>query len=78
MAYKYRTWWIRNVPGKPEYQNFLTLAHAKRYLKVLTERDLKNPHVTSNVGGIQEYINGKWEDMEEEGNNWVSQFRGVF
>ena len=61
-----RVWWIQNVPGRPTYYPVSSVEKAKAKLEALTQRDLANPSITSNAGGLEELVDGEWGEYYDE------------
>jgi hypothetical protein len=66
-----RVWWMPQIPMSPFYVYVQSLRQGKWLMKVLASYDRfqYEEHVKpnySNVGGIQIFAFGEWEDAEEE------------
>ena len=57
-----RVWWIRNIPNKPQYWPLATIDGGLALLLELAAKDLQNPSVQSNAGGIQIYAEENHDD----------------
>jgi hypothetical protein len=56
-----RVWWSSVVPiEKTEHYYVKTVVEGIKKYKELTERDLKDPTVTDNVGGLEVFEDGEW------------------
>lgn len=65
-----RVYWIRNVPGSAEFTIVSSPANAINVLQKLTTADLRDPRVTSNVGGLEVFEDGGWTEWyDDEGND---------
>lgn len=71
MEPKFRVWWIPQIPMKSFQVEVATLDEAMLLIRVLGEYDLfqyKNnvkPDY-SNAGGIEEFVDGEWWDVDED------------
>jgi hypothetical protein len=66
-----RVWWIPQVPMEPFYVDVRSITEAKLVIKTLADYDLFqfDHHIKpdySNVGGLEEFVDGKWIDWEDE------------
>ena len=65
-----RVWWIRNVPGSPEFILVESPKEATETLQSLAEADLHNRHVESNAGGLEVFEDDEWTEWyDDEGND---------
>lgn len=65
-------WWAREVPIKNIVNYFVEdIESALGRIDKLAERDLSNPRITDNVGGLQIFKNGEWEEWEDEEGNSI-------
>ncbi|MGL6343331.1 MAG: hypothetical protein ACRC80_29855 [Waterburya sp.] len=63
-----RVYWIRNVPNKAQYWPIATIDGGLALLLELAAKDLKDPSVQSNVGGIEIYCN---ENQDNQPFDWI-------
>lgn len=66
-----RVWWIPQVPGKQFHVDVETLVEAKKLLTTLAKYDLFQLEHNikpdyNNAGGLEVYIDGEWEEYEDE------------
>jgi len=65
-----RVWWIRNIPGQPEYHLVSDPESAHYTIEALAGNDLHDDEVESNAGGLEVYKDGEWEQWyDEEGRD---------
>lgn len=55
-----RVWWIRNVPGEAEYHAVGSEAEAVETIERLALADLRDPSVSTNAMGLEEFEGGDW------------------
>ncbi len=63
---KLRVWWIRNVPNKPTLYPVSSIKEALAKLGELEAKDLTDSSITSNAGGLEELVDGEWEEYYDE------------
>lgn len=63
---KLRVWWIRNVPGTPEYYPVKDVKEAIVLIKKLAKKDLKDKSVTDNASGLEIFENGEWSEFYDD------------
>lgn len=69
-----RVWWSSSVPIKDlEVYSVENIEQAKNKLRELTERDLANKFVTDNVGGLEVFEDGKWNEWENEDGESIDE-----
>jgi hypothetical protein len=87
-----RVWWIRNVPAKATYYGVPDLVEALHLYGRLVWHDLQRSDVESNVGGLEVFRDGDWEEWEpleseltditvnamEEQGRWLGSFDSLF
>lgn len=64
-----RVWWSSQVPitkGKTEFYLVSCIDEAKLKLSILAKRDLENPFVTDNIGGLEIFQDGKFCEWQDE------------
>ena len=65
-----RVWWIRNAPRPAEYHLVTDAESAHYILEALAQNDLRDDRVDNNIGGLEVYNDGEWEEWyDEEGRN---------
>ena len=64
---KFRVWWIPNPPREPFHREVDTKAEAQAVCDLLADYDLylSEEHIFANAGGIEERVDGEWEEIEE-------------
>ncbi|MGL5879904.1 MAG: hypothetical protein ACRC2V_19275 [Xenococcaceae cyanobacterium] len=63
-----RVYWIRNVPSKAQYWLIVSMDEGLALLLELAAKDLKDPSVESNVGGIEILCN---ENQKDQPFEWI-------
>lgn len=61
-----RVWWITNPPSEPEYLLVQSVEEAAEKLDQLAQRDLRDPNVVSNVGGLEIFEEGDWHEYYDD------------
>ena len=59
---KLRVWVIRNVPNKPTYYPVNSMKEASVLINKMADRDLKNPNISNNAFGLEEFSDGEWSE----------------
>jgi len=72
-----RVWWIRNVPNIPEYHMVATINEAIVKLNELADKDLADASVTDNAGGLEKFLNGDWEEWEDDDGNSIDDVKSA-
>ena len=61
---KLRVWWTRN--GKQFFYPVSDVEQAKRVIERETTRDLRNPVIVWNAGGLEVFEDGEWCEWYSE------------
>lgn len=72
-----RVWWIQNPPAKPELYPVQSTDEAIAKLKELEERDLREPSVISNAGGLEVFEGGEWGEYYDEEGRDIDKIRQI-
>jgi hypothetical protein len=59
---RYRVWVVRNPPSPKQTYPVRSPWHGAVLIAALAESDLLDPLVTTNVFGLQQFVEGDWED----------------
>ena len=57
-----RVWYIANPPAKPHYTYVTSIDQAKDVLRARFEKDLNNPNIWCNVGGLETFEDAEWTE----------------
>ena len=65
-----QVWWIQNPPRKGHRYPVSNIDEAIVKLNALADKDLKNPLVHANAGGLEVFTEDGWEEYyNEEGDS---------
>jgi hypothetical protein len=72
-----RVWWARNVPITKQnpavYYPVCNVNEAVDKLKELAKKDLKDPKVSDNVGGLEVFQDGEWSEYYDDTGNDIDE-----
>lgn len=62
-----RVWCVVNVPNDIRiYRGFSYITEAKKFIDILADEQLSSDKVVTNVFGIEVYVDGEWEEYDED------------
>jgi hypothetical protein len=65
-----RVWNIINPPSPADFYDVASPDEARKLINKLTQEQLRDTHIVSNVFGLEEEVNGEWEEWyNEEGTD---------
>ena len=69
-----RVWWISNVPGPAEFFVVESREKAQEALGMLAQKDMRDPTVESNAGGLEVFEDGDWTEWYDEDGNDIDHY----
>jgi hypothetical protein len=72
-----RVWWIRNPPNQPRHYAVKSPQEAAAVLERLAKRDLADPSVGSNAGGLEVNVKGEWQEWYSDDGEDIDEWAAM-